>query len=432
MRGWRPQVWPLIVTLLLTATLPGQLLAQGIALNGVGPVNRSMQGASTAAPIDAAGALYWNPAGISGMNYNEAVVGLELLLPTETVSSQIAGVGSGSSGGEPGVAPIPVVGWVHHIADTPWTVGLGMYGVGGYRVNYLPSAVNPITTPQPPNGFGVGRIYGELEVFQIAPTVSYAMTEHLSIGIAPTIDLAKLSATPLFLAAPDDANGDGFPSYPSGLGTRYHWGGGAQLGVYYTPTANWHFGASLKSPQWFEPFRFMTSNELGGPRLAKLNIDYPMILSLGASYTGLPNLLLACDVRYFDYKNTDGFRQAGFAADGAGLGLGWRNIVTVSTGAQYALSEHLYARVGYSYQQNPISAANTVFNVASPLIIEHLVSVGGSCYLTDNVSLDIAYIHGFEARSTGPFQSPAGPIPGTSVSSEISADGLGMGLTVRY
>ncbi len=432
MRNRFPLVWLFVVALSLATAAPARLMAQGIALNGVGPVNRSMQGASTAAPIDAAGALYWNPAGISGLKHDEAVMGLELLLPTEEVSSRIAGVGSGSSGGEPGVAPIPVVGWVHHIAETPWTIGLGMYGVGGYRVNYLPSADNPILTPQPPGGFGLGRVYGELEVFQIAPTLSYALTERLSIGFAPTIDLAKLAATPLFLAAPDDANGDGVPSYPSGLGTRYHWGGGAQLGVYYTPTMNWNFGASIKSPQWFEPFRFMTADEVGGPRVVKINIDYPMILSLGASYTGLPNLLLACDVRYFDYKNTDGFRQAGFAADGAGLGLGWRNIVAVSTGAQYRLSDCLYARAGYSYQQNPISSANTVFNVATPLIIEHVVSVGGSCYLTETVSLDIAYIHGFEARNTGPFQSPAGPIPGTSVSTETSADGLAMGLTVRY
>ena len=39
----------------------------GFILTGVGPVNRSMGGASTAAPIDATGALYWNPASISGL-----------------------------------------------------------------------------------------------------------------------------------------------------------------------------------------------------------------------------------------------------------------------------------------------------------------------------------------------------------------------------
>ena len=38
----------------------------GLALSGVGPINRSMGGAAVAAPIDAAGAFFWNPATISG------------------------------------------------------------------------------------------------------------------------------------------------------------------------------------------------------------------------------------------------------------------------------------------------------------------------------------------------------------------------------
>src|SRR6266478_4809911 len=36
----------------------------GLAISGVGPINRSMGGAATAAPLDSAGAIYWNPATI--------------------------------------------------------------------------------------------------------------------------------------------------------------------------------------------------------------------------------------------------------------------------------------------------------------------------------------------------------------------------------
>jgi hypothetical protein len=39
----------------------------GIVIPGAGPVNRSMCGASVAAPIDAAGAMLWNPAAITGL-----------------------------------------------------------------------------------------------------------------------------------------------------------------------------------------------------------------------------------------------------------------------------------------------------------------------------------------------------------------------------
>ena len=40
---------------------------QGLVLPSAGPINGSMAGASVAASIDPAGALYWNPATISAL-----------------------------------------------------------------------------------------------------------------------------------------------------------------------------------------------------------------------------------------------------------------------------------------------------------------------------------------------------------------------------
>ena len=47
----------------------------GMAVSGVGPINRSMGGAAVAAPIDSAGAIYWNPATISGLGRSEMEFG---------------------------------------------------------------------------------------------------------------------------------------------------------------------------------------------------------------------------------------------------------------------------------------------------------------------------------------------------------------------
>ena len=55
---------------------------------------------------------------------------------------------------------------------------------------------------------------------------------------------------------------------------RTTWGGGFSLGVYYEAD-NWSYGASFKSPQWFQSFRFNTSDELGMPRTAELDLDTP-------------------------------------------------------------------------------------------------------------------------------------------------------------
>jgi len=64
-----------------------------------------MGGASTAAPLDARGTLYWNPAAISGLPSSELDLGLELLNPRSTISSSIPGGALG-----PGFPPASISG----------------------------------------------------------------------------------------------------------------------------------------------------------------------------------------------------------------------------------------------------------------------------------------------------------------------------------
>src|SRR3954470_24234744 len=93
----------------------------GLAIGGVGPINFSMGGAATAAPIDSAGALYWNPATITGVK-NEMEFGIGFLTPRTTISSRVNqgafGFGqptstlSGNTGGNNGVFILPTIGLV--------------------------------------------------------------------------------------------------------------------------------------------------------------------------------------------------------------------------------------------------------------------------------------------------------------------------------
>ena len=80
----------ILLSLSAFVVAPKLLWGQGIALSGVGPVNRAMGGAATALPIDAMGAIHWNPASIGGLENSEVAFGMELLLPTETLSSSVA------------------------------------------------------------------------------------------------------------------------------------------------------------------------------------------------------------------------------------------------------------------------------------------------------------------------------------------------------
>jgi long-chain fatty acid transport protein len=425
---------------LLLAALSGQ--AQGLVLTSVGPVNRSMGGASVAAPLDAAGALYWNPATLSGLPRSEIDFGLELLYTTSYLSSEVApgafGPGTppvplaGSTRGDGGVFPLPSFGFAYRPEESPWSFGVGVFGVGGFGSNYPGSFTNPILTAQPPNGFGLGPIASQLLILQVAPVAAYQVTDRLSVAFGPALDLATLTLDPAPFAAPDDANGDGFRTFPPANHSRVHWGAGFQAGAYYTLDNGLRFGAAVKSPQWFETFHFQSHDELGRPRTVKLRFDYPLIASIGAAYSGIEKWLFAVDVRYVDYANTKGFGPAGFDATGAGTGLGWRSVVSVASGVQYQLTPDVAVRMGYTFNPNPIPDANSVFNVASAPLYEHVLYMGASFRMTEAWTLSASYFHAFENSITGPYVTPAGAVPGTSVTTRDSTDGLTAGVSVQF
>ena len=279
----------------------------------------------------------------------------------------------------------------------------------------------------PPAGLGLGPIYSQYQVLQIVPTVACQITDRLSIGVSPMLDLAYLSLDPAIFASPSPAG------YPTGTHTLFNWGMGFQLGAYYTTDSNWNFGASLKSPQWFQDFRYHAQGPTGAPRTLNFGLDFPMMVSLGTSYTGFERLTLALDTRYLDYNNTKGWSHSGFDATGAAQGLGWNNVYTTSVGAQYCWTDAITLRSGYSFGTNPIPPSQTFFNAASPLLIQHTVYLGASYNLTSCVQFSVAYAHMFQNSSTGPVVLPGlGPIPGTSVTSTAAADSLIAGMAVRF
>ncbi len=432
---------PRNLLLALTAALlaAGSARAQlGPILTGIGPVNVSMGGASVAGPLDATGALYWNPATMSGLPTDEVDVGVSIIYPQTRLSSSLpaGGLGpgvpatalSGSDRGDNGVFPIPSIGLLYKPEGSNLTVGMGL-GVFlpiGFGVNYPASISNPILTAPPPHGVGLGPVYSELEVLQLAPAASYQVTDHLSVGVEPLVNLAFLRADPGVLAAPEGA------TFPPATHERSTWGAGVQAGVYYTLDGGWRLGASVKSPQWFEDFRYQTLDAQGRPRTFTFNFDTPMIPSVGLAYSGIEHWLFAADFRYVDFHNTAGFRGSGFAPDGSVQGLGWRSIFAIALGVQYQYSEALSFRMGYTFNQNPIGDVESSFNVASPTIVQHVMYVGASYQITDQFSMSAAYTHGFENSITGPYETPLGAVPGSSVTNTLVGDSFLIGATVKF
>jgi long-chain fatty acid transport protein len=387
-----------------------------------------MAGAATACPLDSLGAIRFNPASISGLEASEMSLGMALILPDTELGSRV-GPYSGWSDSEPGVVPVPTMSFVRQVENSPWSYGLGMYGVGGSAVNYSASSFtnNPIVSPQP---VGLGQLSANVEVYQIAPVVAYELDEHLSIGFGPTITLGKLYCSPLFLGPQYGGLQTG--EYSPGVGTRYAWGGGAEAGVYYTTDTGWHLGAAVTSPQWLERARYKTQDQQGRPQTVDFAFDLPLIASLGVAYSGFEKWVFAADARYFDYANTTGFKESGYNADGSVKGLGWESIGSLHLGVQRQLGERVFVRGGYSLNGNPVTAETAVYNVASPLLIKHSAHFGFSFVFADNWMASLAYVRSFENDATGPIVKASGAIPNSWVGTTAQADTVALEITKRF
>lgn len=417
---------------LISATSTAQT---GHVLNGEGPVNQSMAGVSTATPIDASGTLLWNSAGITQLKHNSIQFGMEMLKPSVELYSSVSspGVMSDTTKSDSAVSAIPSFAMVYHVKDTDWTVGMGACGVSGFGVNYPASSTNPLLMP-PPNGFG--SIYSEFQMLQLAPTFAYQIDDNWSVGFAPNINQGKLAVDPGCFAPPNDPDGvfgNGDEVYPSGANAAVAWGFGGQIGVFFRGDNDWDFGFSYKTEQNFENFEFNSTDANGMYRKLELDLDFPSIISLGASYRGFEKWTLGADARYIGYGSTDGFDAATFNMDGSVNGFGWDSIWVLALAAQYEVDECLSFRGGFAFNDNPIPDANSTFNVPAPAILTQHVSLGMSYCFGDDWFLDLAYRHGFENSISGPMGHPSmGTVPGTEVKNTMSTDSFLIGFRVNF
>ncbi len=397
---------------------------QGISLRGVGAVNESMAGAATAAPIDAAGAIHWNPASLADFQHNEAIMGMALYLPDIRVESTV-GPMTGASRSDSGVVPIPTMAMVWRSPNPRVTYGIGAYAIAGFKVNHDASLTNPILLPQgslaPLPTFG--RIDTSAEFFQLAPTLAYTLNDCWSIGVAPTLTIAKVGIEPLLAAPPTGG------VFPAGSGTRYHFGGGAQIGVYYKPNYCWRFGASFKTKQWFERFNYKAQDAGGFPINATTEFEYPMIVSVGTSYQPRFDTLIALDVKYFDYADTEGFGTSGFNPDGSIAGVGWQSVISIAMGIERKVSHCLTLRGGYVWNDNPIHTEDVFLNTAAPVISQSVATIGVTMGLTSNIALTTTYLHGFDNSASGLY---AGFLPGTDVTIRTAAYAVSTAATIRF
>jgi long-subunit fatty acid transport protein len=205
-------------------------MAQGVVNPGAGPINRAMAGASTAAPVDF-GSSYWNPANLSALERQEFLLGAELIIPSSHFESALpAGAINGVfppqgrfglSRSDSGVIPNLATGVATRLTDdSPFTIGLGVFGFVGGNVNYGGNPSIPILAPRvPPKFLGFGPIFGNAAFLSLNPMLSYRASDRLSLGFGPLITSGSMSLNPAFFA-PGPKDQFGLNTFPGATNAR--------------------------------------------------------------------------------------------------------------------------------------------------------------------------------------------------------------------
>ena len=429
----------LLLAAFLVLAWPADALAQGLVWPGAGANHRSLAGASTAAGVDALGALYWNPAALSWLRDSQVVIGGEAVIGDTHLGSTIPAGAFSSSGtattlsgltrSDSGVGLASGVGVAYRPDDSPLTFGVGLITLAGGSVNFPGNPGNPVLAPVGPfNRFVLGPQAASMTVVGLMPSASYQISDRLAIGASPMIDVAVVSFDPAFFGPPDDSNGDGLFTFPTGSHSRPFWGGGFRAGLSYRVTEYLIAGFSFISPQWFETWRFNARTETGEPFQFRTQFTLPMILSAGIAYAGIDRLLLLADLRWFDYRTSQLLGEP--VREG---GAGWDSIWAIALGGRYQLTEQLSLQAGYLFNENPVPVDPVptdlaLFNTMLPALTKHTLSVGAYYQMNESIGMSLAYIHGFKNSITGDIF----PLVGTSTTLDTEYDSFAFGLHIKF
>lgn len=418
----------------LLAFVPTAEAGNGHFVHGVGPVNSSMGGAGVALAEGPVAGLHLNPALLTRVQGHEFEIDVEFVETTaetrSTVQTPFATI-SGSTDDDIDVAVLPSTAWARGLEEESRVAyGMGFIALAGFGSDFPQDSTNPIFLPQPQ---GFGGVYASYRMMKIPAAVGWQVNDRLALGIALNGGYAQLSASPFGGAAPDCSSPIDchFPSLPEDGAFGY----GAAIGILYQATPDLAFGAAYNSEMKFEEFSWnhTAANpnlpNFGAARTSRFQLDVPQTLTVGLGWTPNAAWSVALDGRWVNYEDTQGFGSGFDRNTGAALGLGWQDILVVALGAQWQATPSVALRAGFNRSESAVTEDVVFANIASPAIMEDHLTLGLGWQATPAMTLNLAYYRAFENEVTGAFLSPAGPVPGTSVTRTMQVDSVLLGVS---
>ncbi|MBF0536673.1 MAG: outer membrane protein transport protein [Nitrospirae bacterium] len=396
----------------------------GDNLIGVGSGSREMGGTGIAAPQDAVGGIYSNPAAVAGEKINMDFMGT-LFIPSVTNKATVGNL-SYSADSASKVYTIPSVALTIPVS-TQATVGIAAYGVSGLGVDYRGTNVDNTRYYDFSAMYGrpAGSIVYPLESgtytnfngMQFAPFVRYKVNDQFSVGVAGRVNYSMLDL---------------------GTGTSQNYGIGAKVGILYKPMDTVSLGLTYSSP--IEVNYKSVSDFDGNGTKDNLKLEQPQEVGFGIAFEPIKDkFLIETDLKWINWADATGYKD-----------FDWSNQLVVGAGLQFKPVQNLALRAGYNYGKNPVDSHSNFtgskmmsmqgyamptyyyesFRITGfPAFVEHHLTLGLQYTVAPQVSINVGYMHAFNKSMKETGTNMAGAP--TSFESSLSEDSIELGVKIK-
>ena len=368
------------------------LSAAGFYLPEVGTPN-SLGTGGVANPTNTYGAdaAWTNPAGMTGLDNDEIMAGVQIVFPKATFNSSIATAG-GSDGGNAGVAaPIPSFFYVNNVSDR-LRLGFSVVAPLGGGLDYGDDFVGRYST-----------ISGELAGVALSPSLAWQVNDRLSLGaglsIVYTVFNEDIAVNPALVPTGNGADGklkieDATDwGYQPFLGLTYAFSERALLGVVYRAEMDTDLDGDVK-----------TKNlpAVIGADSIDISWDNPQWLEAGLSYQLDDMNTLFLNAGWQEWSKFSKNRLAfsgGLLNPATTVDRNWDNTWHGGIAFRHQNGEH-GTSLGFSYESSPVDDKNRTFDLPMDEIFKGSFAyfwqgkknldfaLGGTLYLVGDARVD--------------------------------------------
>ena len=360
-----------------TALLTTQAFASGYMIPEQGAKATGMGNAYSAIADDAS-ANWFNPAGLS-FQENNVTGSAVLVYPLNEYEAPNGQTYSAVKG----IHVVPQVYVRYGDEDSKLSYGLGINSPFGLSVDWTGSGA-PFT-----ENIGAKAVtFSEIQAVHVNPNVAYQINDNFSVAVGVSYYNAfkvHLDSDLLRIGG----SGDGF---------------GGNFAFMYK-SDKWSIGGGYRSAVKID----VTGTAVGGPDAAVLGLEkiganattsvtFPDLHTLAVAYQATPDLIVSAQVDRINWTTFDEIvvdydpsALNGLTGTSSTIPENWKATIAIRLGAEWTMDETTKLRAGYTSDPTPTNAED--FSPRLPGNDRQLVTLGYGTELTDNLTMDLAYVY---------------------------------------